>query len=91
MFVVVSYDIVDDKARNKIAKILLDYGTRVQYSVFECNLDSEQLAVMERRLMRVLNGEEDTIRIYLLCEGCVKRIRVFGKGDVTKDQEVYVV
>lgn len=88
---VVSYDIVDDKARNKIAKILLDYGTRVQYSVFECNIDSEQLAMMEGRLTKVLNGKEDTIRIYQLCEGCVKRIRVYGKGEVTRDQEVYVV
>ena len=39
---VISYDIVSDKLRNKVAKILLDYGKRVQYSVFECYISQKQ-------------------------------------------------
>ena len=35
---VVSYDITSDRLRNKIAKTLEGYGTRIQYSVFECRL-----------------------------------------------------
>ena len=91
MFVVVSYDIVDDKRRTKIAKALLDFGTRVQYSVFECNLNQQQLEEMEGRLLSHLNDEEDTIRIYHLCENCVRKVRLHGRGEITQDEEVYVV
>ncbi|MCA9742068.1 CRISPR-associated endonuclease Cas2, partial [candidate division KSB1 bacterium] len=38
MLLLVSYDIVDDKQRTKLAKRLQNYGQRVQYSVFECDL-----------------------------------------------------
>ncbi|RKY67547.1 MAG: CRISPR-associated endonuclease Cas2 [Candidatus Latescibacterota bacterium] len=57
MFIVVSYDIVDDKTRNKIAKTLLDYGTRVQYSVFECVLTKEQLHRLEQELTELYDPE----------------------------------
>ncbi|MEW6376162.1 MAG: CRISPR-associated endonuclease Cas2, partial [Thermodesulfobacteriota bacterium] len=43
MFYVVSYDIPDDQRRIKIAKILEDFGDRVQYSVFECLLEQDLL------------------------------------------------
>lgn len=39
MFVVVSYDIVNDRQRQRLAKVLGDYGQRVQKSVFECRVD----------------------------------------------------
>ena len=46
MFIVVAYDIIDDKRRNRVAKTMEDYGTRVQYSVFECVLEEEYLTEM---------------------------------------------
>ena len=46
MLMIVSYDIVDDKRRTKLAKRLCDFGKRVQYSVFECDLSKEQLKKM---------------------------------------------
>ena len=36
---VISYDISENKIRNKVAKILEGYGKRIQYSVFECDID----------------------------------------------------
>jgi CRISPR-associated protein Cas2 len=42
MRVVVSYDISDDKRRRKVAQIMEGYGYRVQYSVFECDLDKKR-------------------------------------------------
>ena len=41
MYVMVSYDIVEDRARTKVMKFLKDYGNRVQLSVFECDLHRE--------------------------------------------------
>jgi CRISPR-associated protein Cas2 len=43
MFYLVSYDIPDDRRRTRLAKLLKDYGGRVQYSVFECLLNQELL------------------------------------------------
>ena len=43
MRTLVSYDISDDKRRRKVCKILEGYGYRVQYSVFECDLDDKKI------------------------------------------------
>lgn len=91
-FYVVSYDIVDDRRRARVAKILADYGDRVQYSVFELLLrKAEQLTEMERRLSRVVDTKEDSIRIYSLCASCLKRVRIIGRGEVLDYKPAYVV
>lgn len=91
MFLVVSYDIVDNKKRNKVANILEDYGTRVQYSVFECNLTKKLLGKMMDEVLKYINVDEDSLRIYEICEGCKPKIKVYGKGKVTEDEEVIVL
>ena len=51
-FVLVCYDIPDDRRRTKVMQTLLDFGRRVQYSVFECDLkakDLDGLAALSRR------------------------------------------
>lgn len=91
MFIVISYDIVSDKQRAKVANILKDYGQRVQYSVFECILDEEILEQMIKRLLKVINKDEDSLRIYRLCKDCKKKINVYGTASVTEDREFYIV
>lgn len=91
MFVVVSYDVVSDKRRNRISKLMLNYGKRVQRSVFECNLNPDQLKRMVRQITGVYQEKEDTIRVYSLCEGCVPRAQTLGVGELTHDELVYVV
>ena len=62
---VVSYDITSDRRRNKIAKTLEGYGTRIQYSVFECRLTEKKYKEMYRKLMQLMADEEEgSIRIY---------------------------
>jgi CRISPR-associated protein Cas2 len=90
MFCVVSYDITDDGRREKIAKTLLDYGTRVQYSVFECIMDDEALTGLGLKLGGIVSGE-DSVRIYTLCARCEKAVSVLGAGKVTKDENVYIL
>jgi len=91
MFIVVSYDIVDNRSRDKVSKTLLDYGTRVQRSVFECIVDQRRLDEMIARVSKFLNQQDDTLRVYNICEGCLKKIKVFGKGHLTQDEDVYIV
>ena len=70
---------------------LKNYGTWVQYSVFECNLASEQLDRLRLRLLSLIKPSEDTIRFYYLCEECKRKLIILGKGMVTEDEEVYIV
>ena len=91
MFYLVSYDIPDDKRRVRIAKTLKDFGDRVQYSVFECNLNQELLDLMVDRVEKIVDPEADSVRIYTLCAACNRIIKIIGTGEVTADQEVYIV
>ena len=77
---IVSYDVVDDKRRTKLAKRLLNFGSRVQYSVFECNLTSEQLRQLKKQTLACIKKEEDSLRIYRLCEECSKRMQAYGES-----------
>jgi CRISPR-associated protein Cas2 len=91
MLYLVSYDIPDTPRRTKIAKILDDFGDRVQYSVFECLIDKELLNKMEARLHKVVNEAEDSIRIYALCGNCENIIKIIGQGEVSKEEKYYIL
>lgn len=91
MFYVISYDITDDKRRNKVAKILENYACRVQYSVFEIICDKEIIDRILFDLKEVIKEDEDSVRVYMLCDSCVKKVKLLGVGDITKEVEVYIV
>ncbi len=90
-YYVVSYDIVDTKLRTKVAKILVDYGVRVQKSVFECRVDEKRFLEMKKKVEEVIDFENDSVRYYTLCKKCIEAIQVSGWGSVLEDEEVYVV
>ena len=74
---VVSYDICNQKRLNKAAKIILDYGIRVQKSVYEVELNSAQFTELCRRLSSIIKAEEDGVKLFKLCEVCTnKRISI---------------
>lgn len=91
MLYLVSYDIPDDRRRTRLAKTLKDFGDRVQFSVFECILDADLLARMTGRIKAIIAEQEDSIRIYSLCAGCEKAIAIIGQGEVTKNEDVYIL
>lgn len=91
MFYLIAYDISDPKRLIRVAKIMKDYGTRVQKSVFECNLQKEQFQRLVARVVSVINDVEDSVRIYRICEVCKHNINILGEGEVTEDPEVYII
>lgn len=92
MLVVISYDVKDDKRRNRIARTLLNYGSRVQYSVFEVNVGQRDLERLRKALAKHINAEADSIRFYYLCDACYNRVEVMGRGKpVEPEDEVYIV
>lgn len=58
-FYLVSYDVTNDKRRNRVVKCLLGYGERVQYSVFCCQLSARELLQLSEDLKECLNEKED--------------------------------
>jgi len=60
-YVLVAYDISDDKRRTRVFKTLLDFGNHVQYSVFVCELDQRELVTLHERLRTVIHHTEDQI------------------------------
>jgi CRISPR-associated protein Cas2 len=80
MFVVVAYDIAHDKRRLKVMKMMQGYGEHVQESVFECDLKPVVYRKMTARLKKLINLEQDNVRIYHLCAADINRIQQLGVG-----------
>jgi len=91
MFYIISYDIVENKCRTQVSKTLEGFGTRVQYSVFECLLTEDQFNVVLHRIRTLINPATDSIRSYRLCNACLDEIVLEGRGEVTRDEDVYIL
>lgn len=91
---VVSYDICSDRRRNKVAKALLNYGKRVQYSLFECRISQKQCDEMYKKLaLLIADSDEDSIRIYRLCGKCDAEVREIGiaKGEAYESDDTIII
>jgi CRISPR-associated protein Cas2 len=88
MFVVVSYDVAEDKRRTKIHKVLKSYGQWMQYSVFECDLTETQYAKLRARLAKLIKPEQDSVRFYFLCRCCAGKVERIG-GEAVRDETVF--
>jgi CRISPR-associated protein Cas2 len=91
MRIVVAYDIVDNRRRNKIAKTMLDYGFRVQKSVFECLIDDRKYLSMKEKIEKLIDPTEDSVRYYFLCARCENSTEVSGSGPIHDDEDVIIV
>lgn len=88
---VICYDIADDARRSRISNLLLDYGARVQESVFVAHLDAELAARMRQRLDSAVNPDLDRVNVYELCQACAKREWVIGQAKMVEDEAWYVI
>lgn len=83
MLVVVSYDVstkdpTGAKRLRHVAKACVDYGQRVQNSVFECNVDPEQWTRLKLRLLDVFDPATDSLRFYYLGSKFKNRVEHHG-------------
>lgn len=91
MLHVVCYDISNDAMRSRLSRRLLDFGVRIQESVFECVLTEELFGRMMGVLRRLPLAESDRVRVYRVCGSCVERVEIYGLGEVTEDPAFYLV
>lgn len=74
MLHLVAYDIREPSRLRKVAKICEDYGLRVEYSVFECDLTEELFMRMWADLSEVIDEDDDSLLAYRICGSCVQNI-----------------
>jgi CRISPR-associated protein Cas2 len=63
MYIVVTYDISNDKQRNKLAKELLVFGIRTQKSFFECEVTEKELKII-KKILKKYSQSDDFVTIY---------------------------
>ena len=83
MLVLITYDVnTEDSAGRKrlrqIAKQCVNYGQRVQNSVFECLLDPAQCKLLQAKLCAIRDPEKDSLRFYYLGKRYENKIEHFG-------------
>lgn len=88
----ICYDIVADSRRNRVAKLLLRYGLRVQKSVFECVLTPKQQEQLLTALNRIIAPKEDRVRLYPISDRSREMAIVLGvQPDWSIDDDVFIV
>lgn len=83
MLVLITYDVntTDSAGRKRlrmIAKECVNYGQRVQCSVFECMLDPAQYRTLEAKLISIMDNEKDSLRFYELGSNYKTKVRHYG-------------
>lgn len=85
MMVLITYDVdtttlAGKKRLRKVAKECVNYGRRVQNSVFECLLTEAQFCLLKNKIASLIDYEMDSIRFYFLGNNWNKRIEYIGKN-----------
>lgn len=83
MFVLVTYDVSTGNAAGRkrlsqVARACKDFGQRAQNSVFECKVDPAQFAELKKRLLDIIDEQEDSLRFYFLGSNWKRRVQHFG-------------
>ncbi|MEK7674313.1 MAG: CRISPR-associated endonuclease Cas2 [Verrucomicrobiota bacterium] len=83
MLVLVTYDVstVEKAGRRRLRRVAQaceDYGTRVQKSVFECQVGQKEWVLLRARLLQEIKDDEDSLRFYFLDEKAVLRTEHHG-------------
>lgn len=94
MMYIVSYDITSDRLRNKVAKTIENYGKRIQYSVFECELTKSRYKKMYSELCKLMADSPDgDIRIFSICERCQEKLQIIGipKDNMLLNKEEVII
>lgn len=87
---IIAYDLPNDRRRTKLHKMLRGFGAWTQFSLFECWLTDEQMVKLRVRLDRMINAEEDSVRIYPLCARCVARVETIGSA-IPRQERLFLV
>ena len=84
MIYLVCYDISHPKRLRRTAKILENFGLRVQKSFFQCEMEKKRMEHLRDQVLAVVDSEKDYFFIYPLCEDCSRKALTDGTGTLIK-------
>lgn len=90
MLYIIAYDIPSDRRRTKVHNTLSGVGQWTQYSLFECHLSEKERIVLQDKLDKIVEPEEDSIRFYPLCASCMAKVETVGSPE-PEEQTLFVV
>lgn len=96
MNILVTYDVdtttkEGERRLRKVAKACVDYGQRVQHSVFECEITEAQLCILKNSLKDIIDTSSDSIRLYYLNRNENRRIDVIGVETAYKVNDALII
>lgn len=96
MMVLVTYDVNTETAEGKrrlrlVAKVCVDYGQRVQNSVFECLVDPVQFAKLRKTLEEIIDPKKDSLRYYFLGSNWKRRVEHVGAKETYDPEGVLMI
>ena len=96
MLILVTYDVATTEAGGatrlrRIAKTCRDFGQRVQYSVFEIEVDPAQWALLKAKLEDIFNPETDSLRYYYLGANWQRRVEHVGAKPAVDFQDTLII
>ncbi|MCT7464795.1 CRISPR-associated endonuclease Cas2 [Aliarcobacter cryaerophilus] len=87
----ITYDIENNKRRNKVSDELEAYGYRVNFSVFECELNKTKMKKLIQKLEELIDKKKDSLRFYHLCENCVpKSFELCNREEIFEKREYFI-
>lgn len=90
MLRLVAYDISNPRTLRRAANVCLDYGIRIEKSVFECDLASDAFEALWNRLCALVDEETDALVCYPVCAACEKRMVRHGRAFHKEPSEIRV-
>ena len=90
MLHLIAYDIAHPKRLRRVAQICEDFGVRVEYSVFECDLSRERFERFWKLLLQEIDTKNDALLVYCICAECLKKSHVAGTASHAEKQEIYI-
>ena len=84
MMILITYDVETTSANGnkrlrQVAKACMNYGQRVQNSVFECVLSEAQFVILRSTIESIINYNQDSVRFYFLGKNWERKIISIGK------------
>lgn len=96
MMVLITYDVNTQTPEGRrrlrlVAKVCVDFGQRVQKSVFECLVDPVEFAELRKKLERIIDMKEDSLRYYFLGDNWKRRVEHVGAKEPYDPEGVLMV
>lgn len=96
MLVLITYDVNTETAAGRkrlrqIAKQCVNYGQRVQNSVFECLVDASQCKQLQHKLVSLIDEKTDSLRFYYLGNNYQTKIEHFGAKETYDPEDVLMI